>query len=100
MAKKTSSRKKLPRVPKATRVAAGKKAAKTRSEIPQFSDDAAIQILPAGKENPRRKGSGPYQRYEVLLKSRKVSDFLKKQPKWRSTIYRAIRDDLIRVGKK
>jgi hypothetical protein len=97
MAKKTS-RKKLPRVSKVTRQAAGKKAAQTRRETPNFSDDAAIHILPKGRENPRRKDSGPYKRYEVLLKSRRVSDFLRKQPKWRSTIYRAIRDDLIKVG--
>jgi hypothetical protein len=33
----------------------------------------------------------------VLLKSRTVGEFLKKYPKWRSTIYRAMRDDPPRI---
>jgi len=97
MAKKTA-RKKMPKTARNVRKAAAKQAARTRVVTPKFDDNATIHILPAGKENPRRKGSPPYQRYEVLLKSRKVSDFLRKLPQWRSTIYRAIRENRVKIG--
>jgi hypothetical protein len=82
--KKSTDRKKL-------------KSTRARRVPPRFADTARITVLPAGKENPRRKGGGPYQRYEVLLKSRTVGEFLKKHPKWRSTIYRALTEDPPRI---
>ena len=83
-AKKTTERRKV-------------KSTRARRTTPKFADTARIVVLPAGKENPRRKGSGPYQRYAVLLKSRTVGEFLKKLPQWRSTIYRAMREDPPRI---
>jgi hypothetical protein len=92
MAKKTATK-------KVSKTSERRKLKPTRARRipPQFQDNAKITVLEAGKENPRRKGSGPYQRYEVLLKSRTVGAFLQKYPKWRSTIYRALRESPPRI---
>lgn len=66
--------------------------------VARFDDAKRIVILPAGKTNPRRKGTGPFNRYNVLLRSRTVGAFLKSQPKWHSTIVRAVKEKLIRVA--
>jgi hypothetical protein len=62
-------------------------------------DNAKIIILEKGKKNPRkrRRGGGPWQRYEDVLQSETVADFLKKQPKWRATLNRAVKEGLIRI---
>jgi hypothetical protein len=66
--------------------------------LPKFNETAKIVVLAKGKTNPRRKNTGPFRRYEVLLKSRTVAAFLKQMPKWRSTINRAEKEGFIRVG--
>jgi hypothetical protein len=62
-----------------------------------FNADAKIVVLPAGKENPRRKGTARYRRYEDLLRSKTVGDFLAKHPKWHATITRCVIAKLIEV---
>jgi hypothetical protein len=63
-----------------------------------FALNAKITVLPDGKENPRRQGSGPFARYEDILKSKTVGDFLKRQPQWRATLKRAVDEGLIAIG--
>jgi len=74
-----------------------KKVAVRKVSRTQYENGAKITILTAGRENPRRKGTAPYKRYDVLLRSRTVGAFLKKLPKWRSTITRAVREKLVVV---
>jgi hypothetical protein len=54
-----------------------------------------IVVLPAGRMNPRHTGSGRWQRYEDILRSKTVGAFLAKHPDWESTINRYIADGLI-----
>lgn len=68
-----------------------------RIGTPRYPDTAKIVVLPKGKENPRRQGSPPYQRYAVLLKSKTVGEFLKELPEWRATIARAVKEQRIEV---
>jgi hypothetical protein len=49
---------------------------------PEFNADAKIVVLPAGKENSRREGTERWKRYETILKSKTVGDFLAKFPRW------------------
>ena len=64
---------------------------------PRYPDTAKIMVLPKGKENPRREGSGPFKRYAVLIKSKTVGEFLKELPEWRSTINRAVKEERIEI---
>jgi hypothetical protein len=64
---------------------------------PEFNSDARIVVLPAGKENPRREGTARWQRYEDLLKSKTVGDFLAKHPRRNSTITRCVIARLIEL---
>ena len=59
---------------------------------------ARIVVLPAGKENPRNKGTGPHARYASLLKAGTVGAFLKLQPGWTSTLRRAEKQGFIRIA--
>jgi hypothetical protein len=54
-----------------------------------------IVVLLAGRVNPRRTGSGRWQRYEDILRSKTVGTFLAKHPDWESTINRYVADGLI-----
>jgi hypothetical protein len=71
---------------------------KVATKRARYEDNARITVLPGGKENPRKTGSAPFKRYAVLLKSRTVGAFLKAQPKWHSTIVRAVKEQRIRVA--
>src|SRR5262245_59947373 len=64
----------------------------------RFNALARITFTNKGKVNPRRKGTGPYKRYETLRKAGTVGMFLKKHPKWHSTIVRAVREGFVRVA--
>jgi hypothetical protein len=64
---------------------------------PEFDPQARIVVLPAGKENPRREGTERWKRYEAILKSKTVGDFLAKFPRWNSTITRCVIDKLIEL---
>jgi hypothetical protein len=97
MSKKVVKSVKKP-VAKVAKVAVKKSAKVAAPKRTHFDADKRIVVLPAGKANPRRKGSGAFNRYNVLLKSRTVGAFLKSQPKWHSTIVRAVSEKLIRVG--
>jgi hypothetical protein len=59
---------------------------------------ARIVVLPKGKENPRNKGTGPFERYAVILKSKTVGDFLAKLPDWYATLLRAQKEGYIKIA--
>ena len=63
----------------------------------EYNADAKIVVLPAGKENPRREGSARWKPYEDLRKSGTVGEFLKKHPRWNSTITRCVIEKLIEI---
>jgi hypothetical protein len=74
------------------------KVASTASGVrPEFNPQARIVVLAAGKENPRREGTERWKRYEAILKSKTVGDFLAKFPKWNSTLTRCVIDKLIEL---
>lgn len=75
-----------------------KKVVKSVARRARYADSARITVLPAGKDNPRRKGTAPYNRYAVLLRSRTVGAFLKAQPKWYATIVRAVKEQRVKVA--
>jgi hypothetical protein len=54
-------------------------------------------VLPAGKVNPRREGTARWKRYEDILKSKTVGDFLAKHPRWNSTLTRCVMAKLIEL---
>ena len=64
---------------------------------PEFNPPARIVVLPAGKENPRREGTARWKRYEDILKSKTVGDFLAKHPRWNSTLTRCVIAKLIEL---
>jgi hypothetical protein len=74
------------------------KATNGKAPAPKYADDQRITVLAQGKENPRSPGKAPFKRYATLLKSPTVGAFLKVHPKWISTIARAVREGLVRVG--
>jgi len=46
----------------------------------KFENNQRIIVQPAGRENPRRKGSAPYKRYEALLKANTVVSSSRRSP--------------------
>jgi len=71
---------------------------KTRAKRLTFKAEQKITVLPAAKkEGLRRKGTAPFRRFEDLKRSRTVGQFLKRHPKWMTTIARAVREELVRV---
>jgi hypothetical protein len=64
---------------------------------PVVENNVKIVVLAKGKVNPRTENTGPWVRYNAVLKSKTVGDFLKKMPKWRTTLYRAKREGLIKL---
>lgn len=62
-----------------------------------FGADAKIVVLPAGKTNPRKPGSARYKRYEDVLKSKTVGDFLARHPRRNSTLTRLVIAKLIEI---
>jgi hypothetical protein len=70
---------------------------KTQSKKPVAANNAKIIVLPAGKENPRRKGTERWKRFNDLQKCKTVAAFLVKHPGWQSTIARCVEDKLIAV---
>lgn len=68
-----------------------------RVGMPKFAATARIVVLAKGKKNPRRPGTGPFKRYEMLVKSKTVADFLKAMPEWRATINRNFNEGYIAV---
>jgi hypothetical protein len=54
-----------------------------------------IIVLRRDKVNPRRTGSGRWQRYQDILRSQTVGAFLAKHPAWERTITRYVADGLI-----
>jgi hypothetical protein len=64
---------------------------------PEFDPQARIVVLPAGKENPRREGSARWVRYRDLMASKTVGEFLKKHPRWNSTVTRCVIAKLIEL---
>jgi hypothetical protein len=75
----------------------GKVQATDAGKRAEFNADAKIVVLPAGKENPRREGTARWKRYEDLRKSGTVGEFLKKHPRWNSTITRCVIEKLIEL---
>jgi hypothetical protein len=56
-----------------------------------------IVVLPPGRLNPRHAGSGRWQRYDDILRSKTVGAFLAKHPNWEITIKRYIAAGLIEL---
>lgn len=71
-----------------------------RPRVGQYPDDAKIAVLEKGKENPRRKDSGPFKRYAAILQSKTVGDFLEKMPRRTDTLRRAEKEGYIEIIKK
>jgi hypothetical protein len=56
-----------------------------------------IVVLPNGQNNPRRPGTPPHQRYESLLQSATIGEFLQRHPGWITTVQRAVREGYIKI---
>lgn len=77
------------------KAAKGKAAARQARAL--YDTAAKISVLPDGKENPCRKGTGRWKRYEALLASKNVGDFLSQHPHRQSTIRHYVATGLIAV---
>jgi hypothetical protein len=84
-------------VAKAVNPAKVKVASSDAGVRPEFDPAARIVVLPAGKENPRREGTARWKRFHDLQNSKTVGEFLKKHPRWNSTITRCVIDKLIEL---
>lgn len=86
-------------IAKGTKTTAKKPANKaTANRAARFEHEARITVLPAGRKNPRKVGTGAHKRYEALLKARTVGAFLEKQPGRTATVRNALKQQLIKLG--
>jgi hypothetical protein len=83
--------------PAKAKAAAKAKAKPAKAKATKFAPDAKIVVLPEGKENPRRKGTERWKRFDTLQKCKTVAAFLAKHPGWQSTIASCVEEKLIAV---
>lgn len=73
--------------------------ARTRVATNGLDPSKRITVLPAGKENPRREGTGPHKRYALILAcaGKTVEHFVEKKGRI-ATLNRAIKEKRVRVA--
>jgi hypothetical protein len=85
-------------IAKGAKTTAKKPAKASTARSPRFEHETKITVLPVGRKNPRKTGTGAFKRYEGLLKARTVGAFLEKFPGRTATVRNALNQKLIKLG--